>query len=134
MMQPMQAKEEQGKAAEAAKIPKAVALYIHKSGRYTCNECVFYKEKKCALYGPSVAIQPYGGCNLWVKGTEDVPWIGGVTKEETGYMENKEGFSCKRCEEFIAEKKACEKINKNSPGDDPGIIHPDACCNRWEKK
>jgi len=133
-MQPLQAIQGKEQAEEDAKIPKAVALYINKGGKYTCAECVFYKEKKCALYGPTVAIQPYGGCNLWVKGTAAVPWIGGVTKRETGYMENKEGFSCKRCEEFIPEKRACEKINKNSPGDDPGQISPNGCCNRWEKK
>lgn len=134
MTHPIQAKEQEGLLAEANKIPKAVALYINKGGRYTCDECVFYKERKCALYGPSIIIQPYGGCNLWVKGSANIPWIGGVTKVETGYMENKEGFSCKRCEEFIAEKKGCEKINKNSPGDDRGMISPDGCCNRWEKK
>ncbi len=117
------------------KIDKSLVLYLYRKGsNYTCEECYFYKEKKCALYGQSVNIQPYGGCNLWQKanGTE-ANWINSTTKEETDYTENKDGFTCGRCEYFIGAKNDCHKINKNSIGDTPKQILHDACCNGWSK-
>lgn len=138
MVNPVEALEERESKAEDKKIPKAVAGYIYRPETdYTCDVCLYYKEKKCALYGPTVDIKPYGGCNLWIHaepGKFGIPWIGLVTRLETGYMENKSGFSCKRCEEFIPGKNACEKINRFSPGDTPGTVEPNACCNRWERK
>lgn len=137
MKTPIESLQQKNGVDEEKKIDKGTVSYMHKQGTdYTCAECVFYKEKKCALYGPQVSIEPFGGCNLWVQAGKSVviPWIGGVSKVETGYLENREGFSCKRCEEFLADQKACGKINKLSRGDDPGIISADACCNRWEQK
>lgn len=137
MKTPIESLQEKNGVEEVKKIDKGTVGYIHKEGTdYTCAECAFYKEKKCALYGPQVSIEPFGGCNLWVQAGRRpaVPWIGGVTKVETAYLENKDGFSCKRCEEFLPEQKVCEKVNKLSAGDDPGIIAADACCNRWVKK
>jgi hypothetical protein len=118
------------------KIDKSLVLYLFRDGcKYTCEECYFYKEKKCALYGAEVEIKPYGGCNLWQRadGTE-VNWINSTTKEETGYIENKGGFTCGKCEYFIADKQGCEKVNKNSKGDTPNKIVVGACCNGWEAK
>ncbi len=136
MLSPVAALQKSNDKAEEKKISKEVVCYINRpETEYTCDSCLYYKQKKCALYGPTVEIKPYGGCNLYIHaepGKIDIPWIGLVTKIETGYMENKMGFSCKRCEEFIAASSSCEKINKYSPGDDPGMINPNACCNRWE--
>ncbi len=122
--------------ADSSKIEKALALYLYRDGcNYTCSECYFYKEKKCALYGQSITIQSYGGCNLWqkAKGVE-ANWINSTTKEETGYTENKDGFTCGRCEYFIPSQNNCQKVNRNSKGDTPKEIIEDACCNGWEKK
>jgi len=134
MLSPIEAKHK----SEESKIDKQVVLYMNcPETDYKCEQCLYYKEEKCALYGPTFPIKPYGGCNLWIHaepGKFTIPWVGLVTKEQTGYMENKEGFSCKRCEEFLPEQNACKKVNRFSPGDDPGIIHFNACCNRWEKK
>ena len=124
--------------SETAKISKEVVLYIHKRDTaYKCKDCLFAREhgNKCALYGSSVSIRPYGTCGLFVKqkGHVDIPFIGGYNKENTGYVENMEGFSCARCDEFLPEEQDCKKIDKDSPGDDPGKITSGACCNRWEK-
>lgn len=137
MLSPIEAKQEKDTLSDADKIDKAVVLYIHVQGvNYRCDECIFYKEEKCALYGPSVPIKPYGGCNLWVHKEKDepIPWISELDKKQTGYMENEPGFSCKRCEEFLPGEKNCKKVNRKSVGDDPRHIDRDGCCNRWEKK
>lgn len=124
--------------AEATKIPKSAVLYMHKQDtQYRCRDCVFAKANanKCAVYGPSVPIRPIGSCGMFIKrkGNAEIGFIGGVTKEETGYVENQEGFSCKRCDEFLPDENDCKKVDKDSPGDDPGNIESGACCNRWEK-
>lgn len=123
---------------ETTKIPKEVVLYIHKRDTsYKCKDCIFARDQgnKCALYGSGVAIRPYGACGLWIKkkGNIEIPYIGTYNKENTGYAENQDGFSCARCEEFLPDQNDCKKIDKDSPGDDPGSIQPGACCNRWEK-
>ena len=76
---------------EQKKIDKAVVVYLERKGtNYTCRDCVFYNAKRCKLYATNVAINPWGGCNLWVQsGAKDIPHIGGTTKAETGYIENK---------------------------------------------
>lgn len=117
-------------------IPKEVVLYIHRDNtNITCGQCVFVKGNKCKLFGIGTTISASAGtCGFFIKGEENdaVPFIGTITKVEAGYMENKTGFQCKRCEEFLIPERACKKVDKNSKGDDPGQIHPDACCNRWE--
>lgn len=116
------------------KIPKSAVLYIHDAGtQYTCDDCVFFKQGKCALFGPSVEIKPYGSCGFFIQRHKslDIPWIGGISKKEAGYEENEPGFSCKRCEEFILSGD-CKKVDKDSAGNDPGEINKNACCNRWE--
>lgn len=124
--------------AEAAKIPKDAVLYMHKQDtQYRCRECVFAKAgaNKCAVYGPSVAIRPIGSCGMFLKrkGNAEIGFIGGTNKQETGYVENQDGYSCKRCDEFLPDESDCKKVDKDSPGDDTGEIMPGACCNRWEK-
>lgn len=124
--------------ADTAKIPKATVLYIFRDGvAYHCDECQFYKQTKCARYGQRVAIKPYGGCNVWAEwdGVSDrdaQPWTGDLTKAESGYAENKPGFTCGRCEYFVTGQSDCQKVDKDSPGDSPGKIESAGCCNAWE--
>ncbi len=124
--------------AETAKIPKSAVLYIHKKDtRYKCNDCIFAKDhaNKCAIYGSAVSIKPWGGCGEFImrKSAIVIGYIGGYTKENTGYVENQDGFSCGRCDEFLPDENDCKKVDKDSPGDDSGEIVAGACCNRWEK-
>jgi hypothetical protein len=127
------------------KIPKEAVLYIFRpETKYTCDKCVFSKNKdfpnstKCKVLGPNENIKPYGSCGFWIhmdpvgENTPEIPYIGVITKEQAGYFENEEGFSCKRCEYFDIKNLDCERVNKDSEGDTPGLIHPNACCNRWE--
>ena len=91
----------------------------------------------CAWFGPTVPISgEKGSCNYFAHAhpeqKPDVPWLSLFTKEQLGYLENAEGFSCKRCEEFLFPRHDCEKVDKNSPGDTPGEINPDGCCDFWE--
>lgn len=128
-----------GSGDEKAKSPKEAVLYVLRpETQYTCDKCVFYKDgnpPKCAIFGPTIDIKAYGSCGFWIHGDPTkmvVPLMGLVTKEEAGYAENPQGFSCKRCEYFDSGASRCEKVRADSPGDTPGIIHPNACCNRWE--
>jgi hypothetical protein len=125
--------------AETAKIPKSVVLYIHKRNTlYRCRDCVLAKAmaSRCALFGAVIPIKPIGTCGEWLqrKGNMEVPFIGGYTKEQVGYIEVPEGYSCAHCDEFLPEHEDCKKVDKDSPGDDPGKIVSGACCNRWEQK
>jgi len=122
-------------------IPKEAALYMFRpETQYTCDKCVFSKNKsnKCAVLGASESIKPFGSCGFWMhmdpkgENTPIIPWLGIVSKQEAGYNENNTGFSCKRCEYFIIDKMSCLKVDKDSDGDTPNKIHPNACCNRWE--
>lgn len=118
-------------------IDKEAVLYIHRENtNITCGQCVFIKSNKCKLFGNTVTVsRESGSCGFFIKGEENdaITFIGTITKVEAGYLENKNGFTCARCEEFLPEQRACKKINKDSKGDDPGKIEPGACCNRWEK-
>ncbi len=124
--------------AETAKILKSAVLYIHKRKTlYRCRDCIFAKAmaNKCAWLGATTSIKPIGTCGAWgqKKGNIDIPFFGGYTKEQLGYVEEPEGYSCGHCDEFIPKENDCEKVDKDSPGDDPGQILSEACCGRWEK-
>src|SRR5207302_804154 len=111
---------------ESHLVKKEAVLYIFRpETQYTCDKCVFAKNKstKCAILGPNEDIKPFGACGFWIHSTQEqnIPWIGTVTKLEVGYEENQQGFSCKRCEYFLTDQKACEKVDKDSEGDTPGI-------------
>jgi hypothetical protein len=118
------------------KLPKALVLYVFNPGsNYCCNQCAYLgPDDKCTAYvKDDDEVHGYGSCNLWctakagyIKG--DKNW----TRTSTGYTENEAGFSCARCEEFIADSKRCKKVDEYG-GLTPGIIHPRACCSRWEK-
>lgn len=123
---------------EEGDIEKATVLYVFRPEQnYTCMHCVFVDmdKRRCKLYGAAEPISTdIGGCNMFIHGHEDKaqPYIGNMTKLETGYTENSKGFTCGRCEEWNMVNQSCKKVDKDSKGDTPGIIHQDACCNRWE--
>jgi|SRR5579871_884 len=120
---------------KSEKLNKSLVLYVfNPPTNYTCKECAFISPQgNCSNYIESDKnVKPYGSCNDWrtqkhgyVQGTHD------RTKEQTGYTENEKGFGCRRCEEFIADTKMCKKVDE-SGGPTVGIIHPGACCSRWE--
>jgi hypothetical protein len=142
-------KPEQVKQAEAAtskrssgKLSKTEACYqYHPDIQYRCGDCIMLKPRKggegCAWFGASVPVSGVSGsCNYFAHAhpeqKPDVPWLSLFTKEQLGYTENPEGFSCKRCEELLFPRHDCKKVDRNSPGDTPGEISPDGCCNLWE--
>lgn len=119
-----------------SKIAKETVLYIHRAGtQYTCSDCIFFRRSQgvCAIFHSNDNhVKPYGACGLWIErfNRVSIPLIGAVTKTEAGYVENDQGFSCKRCDEFLPSGD-CKKVDKDSAGDDPGEINKNACCNRW---
>lgn len=123
------------------KMPKEAVLYTFRpETQYTCEKCLFRREEatKCALFSAAESIKPSGSCGFWIhfspeKAGLDMAPIGGVTKLEAGYMDSKNGFSCKRCKFFDASALKCEKVDENSQGDTPGTIQPNACCNAFCK-
>ncbi len=127
-----------GKPRPAPKIPKEAVLYIFRpEANITCGKCVFIRGSKCAVLGPTETVSPKtGSCGFYIHGdigeAKTIPFIGFITKEEAGYFENPTGFQCKRCEYFKVKQNDCEKVDADSDGDTPGMIHPDACCNAWE--
>jgi hypothetical protein len=129
-------------------IDKSQAGYIHRSGDYTCGLCVFAKPisivpmeigkewpAACALFGPGERISvTRGGCNdYWHGVPNQTDYLNVSSKLESGYLEHKRGFGCRRCEHFSPAKQDCSEVLKDSPGDDPGQIHPGACCRLWEE-
>lgn len=122
-------------------IPKASALYVFRpETSYTCGECAFLKSDKgkhgCAFFGPAFSVSPMmGACGYYSHaepGQFEVPWMGIFTPVELGYAENRNGFSCGRCEYFGVGKNDCSKVDRNSPGDTPGEINPRGCCSLWD--
>lgn len=121
-------------------IPKSAVLYLHRVGtEYQCKDCVLFQpqEERCWVHSNVAVIKPYGTCGLFVRGKpnrlfEREEQLGAVSKLESGYTENKEGFSCKRCEYFYPTTNDCQKVDRDSPGDDSKRIHPDGCCNAFE--
>ena len=117
---------------------KASVGYMFKPNtQYVCGDCRDYipDSLRCVPHGASDTFLPLDGCNIFVPGTphtDNVFPLGALTKGESGFMRSNYGFSCKRCEHFNPEAFDCEEVDKDSPGDTPGMIHPDACCNEWE--
>lgn len=114
------------------KISKEAAGYVEfKGSDYQCRECYKFEpaegKKNCAEVEGT--IEPFGGCNEFVQGQPSqiaaISLPRKLTQREAGYMVNKAGFSCKRCEHFDRERWLCEKVE--------GEIRPYGCCNHWEK-
>jgi len=120
-------------------IDKSHAGYMHMPrGDYDCDDCPFWIEssRRCVLHGASDIVLPTDSCNffcLGVAGSFGQTPLGYVTKLESGFAHSTAGFSCKRCANWLRDEWGCVGVDKNSEGDDPGIIHPDACCCLWEK-
>jgi hypothetical protein len=143
---PEQVQAAQGRANRKpgrGSIAKASACYqYHPDTEYRCQECAMLKKLDgrhgCAWFGPTESVKPSAGsCNYFAHAHPetfhtDVPWLSLFTKEELGYVENPNGFSCKRCEEFLPHASDCKKVDRNSEGDTPGEINPNGCCNLWE--
>ena len=114
------------------KLPKWAVLYVDKGKkRYTCDECPMFIEdtERCTIHGKEDVIKEHGTCGYWVEGppvsSDKHEPMGSVTKEESGYEENEEGFSCKRCNYFAMGQKKCKPVE--------GTIKPNACCAAWKK-
>jgi len=123
---------------EAGRISKAAAGYIFAPGTsILCGECAFVGEGGlCSDHpGPEQRVNlEKGSCNDWqdrrqglVAGNNSRPWV------QVAYIENNNGFGCRRCEHMDLEKHDCSVVDPNSPGDNPGKIDPYACCVFWEK-
>jgi hypothetical protein len=122
------------------KIAKQTASYVFMHGgrtEYECRDCSqFIPEKdRCIQHGPQDVIRAHGSCDYFLYGKPQPGAVanGPLTPKSSGYIENpaKVGFSCKRCEYFDLPAD-CRKVDKNSPGPTPGLIHPNGCCNAWE--
>lgn len=113
-------------------ITKAQAGYVCSPGSdYLCQGCQFRRDDShCAYFGPAVPISfSEGSCNRWKIGAAITPWLEPyLTKVQLGYVENKNGFGCRRCSEFKIGKDDCEVVERGSPGFTPGIISPEGCC------
>jgi len=128
-------------------ISKAAVLYLHRAGGdYSCANCCLYlaTTRRCMWFSARDLVQPFGGCGLFVQGTKTLGGetgaspLGKVTPLEAGYVENRPGFTCGRCKHWLGNALDCEKVDKDSPGDDTnvdvGTIEKDACCNEWSAR
>ena len=124
-----------GSGGGGTKKPKAVVLYIHVPGTdYECEDCLFFiTNQKCLLHRPTDLILATDSCGLFVygKAIENARPLGIINPVQSGLTHSKNGFSCKRCNYFNSQPQKCTQVDETSDGDDPGIIHPDACCNAW---
>lgn len=126
--------------AAIKKFPKWGVLYLHRTDKdYRCRECALFipAHNRCYIHSPNVEIKPNGYCGYWVVG-KPMPAgtkpVGSVSKVESGYGEDFNGTTCAKCEYFDAKNWDCEVVDKDSPGDDPGEIHPHGCCARQSPK
>jgi hypothetical protein len=119
-------------------VTKVGAGYIHIQGTdYRCSDCSLFipGTRRCAAHGKNDLIRANGYCIEFLYGApnNDLVPIGSVTKLQSGYGEDVDGTKCYRCR-FFNGKIECSKVDRNSPGDNPGKIHPDACCANQQPK
>ena len=126
------------------KISKTDAGYLSRHDcEFNCGSCTAViqdgKYAYCSYFGPNETVNPtYGSCNYFSPGGPlvNTPYFtNNFEKQELGYTENsgKQGFGCKRCTYISFEKRDCQKVDKDSPGDTPGEISPESgCCNDWK--
>lgn len=132
---------------------KQGTVYLHVLPRndgyqtqYQCVDCPMWLSdtERCTIHGPEDVIRAVGSCGYWVPGASVTSAthepMGSVTPIQSGYVENAPGLSCKRCAAYaplftsdgsMSVKGGCFIVDFNTPGDDPGIIHPNACCADW---
>lgn len=146
---------EEHRPDDAVRVSKQGTVYLHVlpdpdgyQTQYQCRDCPMWigDVERCTIHGPEDVIKPFGTCGYFVRGqpvsSEGHEPMGGVTPLQSGYEENAVGFSCKRCAAYVAmvlengtlaDSGGCQIVDYDSPGDDPGKIHPDACCAAWTK-
>lgn len=142
---------------DAVRVKKHGVLYLHVipngegyQTQYECRDCPMWIAdlNQCTIHGADDVIMAHGSCGFFVPGQPTSSEMGAVphgnvTIQQSGYEENpnQTGFSCKRCVHYVmmldekgqpAENGGCNVVDYNSPGDNPGSIHPDACCAAWE--
>ena len=117
---------------------KQAVLYLYTLGPDSeCRDCMMWipDHERCTVHGEGDAIRGVGSCGFFINGkpAKGEEPMGLITVRQSGYVENPygTGFSCKRCTFWEDQKLGCRIVNPNSPGDTPGIIHGDACCNAW---
>jgi hypothetical protein len=113
-------------------------VFFTEDPSYRCGSCQFRKQEgaklRCLFFGPLVLISgEHGSCNDYKYGNPvtDEYFAPFLTKENLGYTENRLGFGCRRCSEFIVGKDDCETVDRKGGGFTPGRIDPLACCNFW---
>jgi len=124
---------------EGLKVSKQGALYIHRTNTdYRCKDCIMFipSMERCWIHSDIQVIKPNGTCGYFVKGKPqpNLKPLSLVSAKESGYIEFKSEGGCDGCEYFSSFKRDCQVVDKDSPGDDPGEIHPKACCANFEEK
>lgn len=119
-------------AEEYIKATKSEAGYLYIPGiDYRCDDCWKFLRKplQCAEFSKEDLVRAEGYCKYF--GYGDPPHglrpQGSYTPEQALYGELDDGTLCRNCEHFSG-KDDCRRVKKDSPGDTPGIIHPDGCC------
>lgn len=113
--------------------------------QYVCADCAAYDadDMRCVHLRDIDVVLPLDGSNYFEKGEPESllprPGLGRdadgdsaaglLTPQQIGLVHSNFGFSCKRCVNFIVGMFDCRRVDRTSPGDTPGMIHPDACCN-----
>ena len=147
---------EERRDGDEFRVGKQAVLYLHVfpdnglQTQYECRDCSMFVSdaNQCTIHTQDTLIEPTGSCGYWVFGVPVTSEVVGATSRmltplQSGYAVNPygTGFSCKRCNHFVAkvlvsgemdESGGCNVVDFDTPGDDPGMIHPDACCNAWE--
>jgi len=118
-------------------MPKAAVGYLYAPGTsLLCRECAFIDGGKCSDHAgrEQYVSLDTGSCNDW-QDRRKGPVIGNRSRSwvEVAYLQNKNGFGCRRCEHMSLEKEDCNAVDKDSPGATPGKIHPYGCCALWKK-
>ena len=115
------------------KLSKQQAGYVHKeSTEYNCVDCfAWMPSNQCFLHAPDVRVPLDWTCNNWADGPLiHLAPIGALTPAESGLAARPAGASCKRCAYWNQETWDCGfSVDRESLGDDPSLIHPNACCN-----
>lgn len=115
------------------KLPKTSVLYAHYSGEaYDCDDCAFWlsADDKCVIHRSNFPVHDEDKCGFMIQGAPDTfrnrPHLN-LDPDQTGFVRNWGGKGCKVCVYWSSDRD-CEKVDRNSDGDDPGEINPGACC------
>lgn len=120
------------------KLPKSSVLYAHYSGEsYDCDDCAFWlTDKRCIIHRSNLTINKDDKCGFMIQGRPDSysgkPFLN-LDPAQTGLVRDWGGRGCSVCE-YYSVNHDCSKVDKNSDGDDPGEINPNACCALQEIK